>query len=319
MKNSLLSFFAVSAFAFVLLVNTAAAETNQTANSNVRPNITNTANINRAEISGSIQELIKSLLERIKLLQGDSAAIKTEVKNTSDDIQDLLKGNIRMGTTSNHVRRIQELLAGDSSIYPRGLVTGYFGPMTEEAIKKFQEKYDLEVTGEINDETREALNTLFQERSKNGKVPEGWLKAPGLMKNFISRLRDTCLESEKKNTIFCKAMKNKHNWDDDEEDEEEEDDDNDDNSNSSTTMSYVERRADKIITEANELIADLEDAIEEAEEDADGLDEAEADLVTAKAAIEKAEDYFDEEKYVSATKKALDAKRAARSGLSELD
>ena len=45
-----------------------------------------------------------------------------------------------------------------SEIYPEGLVTGYYGPLTEKAVKKFQEKAGLFVTGKIDETTRSRIN-----------------------------------------------------------------------------------------------------------------------------------------------------------------
>lgn len=330
MKNSLLSFLTVSTLALMLVVNIAAAESEQTNNteddSSTTEVIKTTSINNRTTVDvGSIQELIKSLLERIKLLQGDNVAIKTEIKETSEEIRDLLKSNFRVGSSGENVRKVQEILASDKDIYPRGLVTGYYGPMTEEAIKKFQVKFDLEVTGEINDETREAMNALLEERKANGQIPPGLLKAPGIMKKFTERLREGCDDDSRAKGPFCIAMKKKHNW---EEKKANRDSQNDDDSGeekqdkveqTNKVGTYLEKRAEASIEAAEKTIALLEKAIDEAEDDADGTDEAELDLATAKTALEAAEDYLADKKYVSATKKAQDAKRAAHAGLSELD
>lgn len=53
-----------------------------------------------------------------------------------------LVNNLRTGstdaTTSGEVSILQSYLAEDSSIYPEGLVTGYFGPATERAVQRWQ-------------------------------------------------------------------------------------------------------------------------------------------------------------------------------------
>jgi peptidoglycan hydrolase-like protein with peptidoglycan-binding domain/N-acetylmuramoyl-L-alanine amidase len=43
-------------------------------------------------------------------------------------------------TTSGEVTKLQTLLAKDTSIYPEGKVTGYFGPSTKRAVQSFQTK-----------------------------------------------------------------------------------------------------------------------------------------------------------------------------------
>ena len=49
--------------------------------------------------------------------------------------------HLSQGNTSNNrndVRRLQTLLATDKSIYPEGLITGYFGPLTYQAVGRLQ-------------------------------------------------------------------------------------------------------------------------------------------------------------------------------------
>lgn len=45
------------------------------------------------------------------------------------------------------VMRLQALLAKDRTIYPEGLVTGYFGPATKRAVEAFQKKYNIVSSG----------------------------------------------------------------------------------------------------------------------------------------------------------------------------
>lgn len=53
------------------------------------------------------------------------------------------------GTQNDNVRKLQELLASDQTLYPEGLVTGYYGPLTQAAIKRFQTKYDIISSGTL--------------------------------------------------------------------------------------------------------------------------------------------------------------------------
>ena len=54
---------------------------------------------------------------------------------------------LAFGIRNNNVKKLQEALKADSSIYPEGLVTGYFGFLTEAAIKRFQVKYNIAKSG----------------------------------------------------------------------------------------------------------------------------------------------------------------------------
>lgn len=45
---------------------------------------------------------------------------------------------LRVGSTGAQVTALQQFLAADPAIYPQGLVTGYFGPLTEAAVMRYQ-------------------------------------------------------------------------------------------------------------------------------------------------------------------------------------
>lgn len=48
---------------------------------------------------------------------------------------------------SDDVKRLQQILAKDKTIYPEGLATGFFGPATERAVKAFQKKQGIVTEG----------------------------------------------------------------------------------------------------------------------------------------------------------------------------
>jgi len=49
--------------------------------------------------------------------------------------------------TGGDVSKLQQLLAQDSTVYPEGIVSGYFGPATERAVQRFQQIENLVATG----------------------------------------------------------------------------------------------------------------------------------------------------------------------------
>lgn len=80
------------------------------------------------------------------------------------------------GLTNNDVKNLQTFLKTDSSIYPEGLITGYFGPLTQKAVQKFQIKYQIVNSmspesdpgyGYVGPKTRAKLNELMGEAIKN--------------------------------------------------------------------------------------------------------------------------------------------------------
>lgn len=54
---------------------------------------------------------------------------------------------IDFGTTSSQVTELQTYLASNSSIYPEGLITGYFGPLTRAAVQRFQSMQGIVSSG----------------------------------------------------------------------------------------------------------------------------------------------------------------------------
>ena len=66
---------------------------------------------------------------------------------------------------ATQVKSLQEFLAQDKTLYPEGLITGYFGSLTERAIWRFQEKYNIAKKGDegygiVGPKTRAKLNSL---------------------------------------------------------------------------------------------------------------------------------------------------------------
>lgn len=49
-----------------------------------------------------------------------------------------ISSSLDFGSTGENVSELQTYLAKDSSIYPSGLVTGYFGSLTQAAVQRFQ-------------------------------------------------------------------------------------------------------------------------------------------------------------------------------------
>jgi len=63
------------------------------------------------------------------------------------------------------VTALQKVLAADSTLYPEGKVTGFFGALTRKAVGKFQEKYGIASPGDagygnVGPKTRAKLNEL---------------------------------------------------------------------------------------------------------------------------------------------------------------
>lgn len=64
---------------------------------------------------------------------------------------------LQRGMRSEEIADIQEILKTDPKIYPEGLVTGYFGPLTQVAVRRLQVRCGIAQTGVIDSETRGCL------------------------------------------------------------------------------------------------------------------------------------------------------------------
>ncbi len=49
-----------------------------------------------------------------------------------------ITNSLDFGSTGSNVTELQTYLATNASIYPSGLITGYFGPLTQAAVQRFQ-------------------------------------------------------------------------------------------------------------------------------------------------------------------------------------
>lgn len=152
---------------------------------------------------------IASMLQQIQALQAQIQALRTaqaQVASTSASISSTLitMRNLRQGMSGDDVSALQAILAADPSIYS-GSITGYFGNLTNQALKKYQKKYGIEAVGFVGPKTLKKLmehmnefgltnengsatSTAFRQDDDNKgkklcvKVPPGHLIAPGWLK-----------------------------------------------------------------------------------------------------------------------------------------
>lgn len=76
----------------------------------------------------------------------------------------VLMEDVRAGSLGSSVAVVQLVLAQQSpSIYPEKLVTGYYGNLTAQAVKRFERMHDLPETGAISGETKKKFNEVMQQ------------------------------------------------------------------------------------------------------------------------------------------------------------
>jgi peptidoglycan hydrolase-like protein with peptidoglycan-binding domain/phosphodiesterase/alkaline phosphatase D-like protein len=70
------------------------------------------------------------------------------------------------GDKDIEIEHLQEILVADKDSYPEKLVTGYFGSLTQSALKRFQAKHGLSQTGVVDVATQNKLNTVSHSETK---------------------------------------------------------------------------------------------------------------------------------------------------------
>lgn len=106
--------------------------------------------------------IIKNLLQQIQELQNKILELRS--RPAPINIK-LFAKNLKLGTSGADVKSLQEFLGNQPGIYPEKLVTGYFGLLTERAIKKFQEKNGIKTTGIVGPLTRAKINEFLPKRA----------------------------------------------------------------------------------------------------------------------------------------------------------
>jgi len=86
---------------------------------------------------------------------------KDDTANSSESLELLSGKALRRGSTGDDVVLLQKYLKQFPAIYPEGLVTGFFGPLTYNAVKKFQAKNKISADGVVGPRTRETLYWRF--------------------------------------------------------------------------------------------------------------------------------------------------------------
>jgi len=109
---------------------------------------------------------------------------------------------LRRGYSGEEVRQLQELLKTMPNIYPERLVTGYFGPLTQQAVRRFQTKHNIISSGDENTtgygqvgpKTRKKLNEFLTSAPEPSSLnlPEPQNNAP-----------QTVITTRKINPAFC--------------------------------------------------------------------------------------------------------------------
>ena len=147
-------------------------------------------NPTKEQLMQQLQSQVEQLKTQIQALQTQLDAVrqaKQEIKDTAGEIKETLQlmRQLQYGMTGEDVKLLQEILATDPDVYPEGLITGYYGNLTRNAVKRFQKIAGLDQAGQVGPKTTAKINELLTEGAGNsGKVPPGLLIAPGIRKKL---------------------------------------------------------------------------------------------------------------------------------------
>lgn len=130
---------------------------------------------------------IQALLAQVQQLQSQISSLQGQQKEVVKELRATVKefrSQLREGVTNEEVKLLQELLSTDSKIYPEGLVTGHFGPLTKKALIRFQLKHGIEGIGEVGPQTRRTLNAFLNKGQQKKMERMGAAVSPNLLKKF---------------------------------------------------------------------------------------------------------------------------------------
>ncbi len=150
----------------------------------------------QAQVTALIAQVAELQTQVQKLLESRQV-FQEEIKSSAEQLR--LERQLVAGSRGEDVRLLQELLASDPDIYPEGLITGYFGPLTSRAVARIQARVGLEQVGVVGPQTLERINQLLDEGAgQSGVVPPGLLRAPGIQKILTPGYVHPTKEKEKK-------------------------------------------------------------------------------------------------------------------------
>lgn len=270
----------------------------------------------------------------------------------------ILTDDLSYGATNKSIEKIQKLLATDSEIYGDGTISGFFGPKTQDAIRRFQTRFGLDPVGVVGPSTKAVLEA-FMKKYPNDTYPAGVLNGPvpqvagastsvgltptvpsvptipvtPITTNPFSTIKATGDGEEydvtvvyadgRDNKTFVAQVRSE-----------------DDLTNvvakklgvtekvvdavltvktkASSGGSDDEEDADDALNDAEDAIDEAYDAIDEAEADGDDTSDAEDLLDEAEDLLNDAEDAYDDEDYDEAIDLAEEAKDLAEEAIDEL-
>ncbi|MBI4093635.1 peptidoglycan-binding protein [Candidatus Kaiserbacteria bacterium] len=132
--------------------------------------------------TGALRAQAEALLAKVQQLQAQLGAPMPPAASNQPGITidssscPLIGRSLKKGSSGDDVTRLQQFLARDFTIYPEALATGYYGSLTEAAVKRWQAKYNIVSSGSpestgygvVGPRTAAAIAILCSTGSYNG-------------------------------------------------------------------------------------------------------------------------------------------------------
>ena len=108
-----------------------------------------TSGTNVAQLQAQIQSLLAQIQAMQGSISGGTSAGATVGAGASAPVAGCpqITHTLQLGDSGSDVSALQQFLARDTTVYPEGLVTGYFGSLTESAVQRWQAKYNIVSSG----------------------------------------------------------------------------------------------------------------------------------------------------------------------------
>ena len=103
-----------------------------------------------AQTAEELQAQAQALLLRVQQLQQQLGTVPTPTGGAPyvDSSGCPLIGRIlSLGSKGDDVTRLQQFLGRDTSVYPERMLTGYYGSLTEAAVRRWQVKFNIVSSG----------------------------------------------------------------------------------------------------------------------------------------------------------------------------
>jgi peptidoglycan hydrolase-like protein with peptidoglycan-binding domain len=102
-----------------------------------------------AQSVSDLQQQAEALLQKVAQLQAQLGTAQTTTGQTVAPGNSCPKigRTLRMGASGADVSNLQAFLALDRTVYPEGIVSGYYGGLTQAAVERWQAKYNIVSSG----------------------------------------------------------------------------------------------------------------------------------------------------------------------------